>query len=189
MHDGPPHESNYGYAYAKRMMEIQARAYRQQHDVNYVSVIPNNIFGENDNFSLEYSHVIPAMIRKIYEARENKKPVRLWGDGSPMRQFTYSYDIAKILFFITQKYDSKEPINIGCSDEYSIQETSEIIADCLGYDGQIIWDTDMPSGQKRKPSDLSKLKELGWDEFTNFKEAIKNTCDWFTGNYPDIRGV
>jgi len=189
LHDGPPHESNYGYAYAKRMMEIQARAYRQQHDVNYVSVIPNNIFGENDNFSLEDSHVIPAMIRKIYEARENKKPVRLWGDGSPMRQFTYSYDIAKILFFITQKYDSKEPINIGCSDEYSIQETSEIIADCLGYDGQIIWDTDMPSGQKRKPSDLSKLKELGWDEFTNFKEAIKNTCDWFTGNYPDIRGV
>ena len=188
LHKGPPHKSNFGYAYAKRMVDVQSRAYRQQYGVNYINVIPNNIFGENDNFDLNDSHVVPAIIRKIYEAKKADGPVSLWGDGSPMRQFTYSYDIAKTLFFLTQKYDSSEPINIGCSEERSIREVAETIADCLGYDGNIFWEADMPSGQKRKPSDLSKLKELGWDDYTDFKEAIKNTCDWFVENYPKVRG-
>lgn len=188
LHDGPPHDSNYGYAYAKRMADIHARAYRQQYGVNYINVIPNNIFGENDNFHLSDSHVIPAIIRKVYEAKAAKKNVELWGDGSPLRQFTYSYDIAKILFFIAQNYNSREPINIGSPEERSIRDVAEIIADCLGYDGVITWRKDMPSGQARKPTDMSKLTELGWDDYTDFNQSIKNTCDWFVENYPNVRG-
>ena len=189
LHDGPPHKSNYGYAYAKRMMEIQSRVYREQYKSNFINVIPNNIFGENDNFHLEDSHVIPAIIRKTYEAKLKNEPLKLWGDGSAMRQFTYSYDIAKILFLITKKYESAEPINIGCSDEISIRDVAQIVAACLEYDGNILWQSAMPSGQKRKPSDLTKLKGLGCDKFTDFKQAIKNTCDWFVENFPNVRGV
>lgn len=189
LHLGPPHESNYGYAYAKRMVEIQSKAYRQQYGSNFISVVPNNIFGENDNFHTKNSHVIPAIIRKTYEAKMKGQPLKLWGDGSPMRQFTYSYDIAKILFLITKEYNSKEPINIGSSKEISIKNVAEIIAECLEYDGNILWQSEMPSGQKRKPSDLTKLKSLGWDDFTDFKQAIKNTCDWFVENFPHVRGV
>ena len=189
LHQGPPHESNFGYAYAKRMMEVQSRAYRKQYGTNFINVVPNNIFGENDNFDLNDGHVIPSIIRKIYEAKKNNKTARLWGDGSALRQFTYSYDIAKILFFLTKNYNEKEPINIGCEKEYSIKEVAEIISEAIGYDGDIDWQSNMPSGQLRKPSDLSKLENMGWDDYTDFREAIQITCKWFIKNYPNIRGV
>ena len=189
LHLGPPHESNFGYAYAKRMLEVQSRAYSKQYSENFISVIPNNIFGENDNFHRTDSHVIPAIIRKMYEASQDGSNVKLWGDGSPLRQFTYSYDIANILFFIVNNYNSNEPINIGCSEEISIKDVAEIIADTIGFKGEIIWRTDMPSGQHRKPCDYKKLKSIGWKEFTPFKEAIKKTCDWFCKTYPNLRGM
>jgi GDP-L-fucose synthase len=125
----------------------------------------------------------------MYEAKQNDSNVKLWGDGSPLRQFTYSYDIANILFFIVNNYNSNEPINIGYSEEISIKDVAEIIADTIGFEGDIIWRTDMPSGQHRKPCDYKKLKSIGWKEFTPFKEAIKNTCDWFCKTYPNIRGM
>jgi len=192
LHLGPPHHSNFGYAYAKRMVDVMSRAYRQQYGCNFITAIPNNLYGENDNFDLENSHVIPALIRKVWEAKINKEPsVFCWGDGSPLREFTYSEDIARILLFLMENYDEPEPINIGNTDEYSIKEVVEMICDILGYDGELEWQTDQPSGQYRKPSSNQKLLDLGWKKeyYTPLKEGLKKTCDWFIISYPNIRGV
>jgi len=189
---GPPHHSNFGYAYAKRMVDVMSRAYRQQYGCNFITAIPNNLYGENDNFDLENSHVIPALIRKVWEAKINKEPsVFCWGNGSPLREFTYSEDIARILLFLMENYDDPEPINIGNTDEYSIKEVVEIICDILGYDGELKWQTDQPSGQHRKPSSNQKLLDLGWkkEDYTPLKEGLKKTCEWFIINYPNIRGI
>ena len=192
LHLGPPHHSNFGYAYAKRMVDVMSRAYRQQYGCNFITAIPNNLYGENDNFDLENSHVIPALIRKVWEAKINKEPsVFCWGDGSPLREFTYSEDIARILLFLMDNYDEPEPINIGNTDEYSIKEVVEIICDILGYDGELEWQTDQPSGQRRKPSSNQKLLDLGWkkENYTPLKEGLKKTCDWFIISYPNVRGI
>lgn len=192
LHMGPPHHSNFGYAYAKRMVDVMSRAYRQQYGCNFITAIPNNLYGENDNFDLENSHVIPALMRKIWEAKINSRSsVEVWGDGSPLREFTYSLDIAKILIFLLENYDEPEPINIGNIEEYSIKEVVQILCDELEYDGKIEWNTTRPNGQFRKPSSNKKLLDLGWkeDEYTPLKEGLKKTCKWFKINYPKVRGV
>jgi GDP-L-fucose synthase len=188
MHTGPPHPTNYGYAYAKRMLEVQTRTYREQYGCKYTTAIPNNLFGENDYFDLENSHVIPAMIRKIYEAREQGEDVRLWGDGNVYREFTYSKDMARILEFLLDKYDEPNPINIGNTNEYKIKDVANIIANIFNFENNIVWDTTKPKGQLKKPSDGSKLKDIGWDQYTDFSIALANTCDWFENNYSKIRG-
>ncbi len=192
LHLGPPHPSNFGYAYAKRMVDVMSRAYRQQYGCNFITAIPNNLYGENDNFDLENSHVIPAIIRKVWEAKLYNKPyVECWGDGSPLREFTYSEDIAKILVFLLENYDEPEPINIGNTDEYSIRQVTEIICSILEYNGEIRWDTQKPSGQHRKPSSNQKLLDLGWDKkwYTSLEKGLTKTCKWVILKYPDIRGV
>lgn len=191
IHNGPPHKSNFGYAYAKRMLDIHSKSLRQQYGRKYICAIPNNLYGENDNFDLNNSHVIPAIIRKIYEAKINKKSVELWGNGSPLREFTYSKDIAKILLFLIEKYNCEEPINIGNTCEISIKETAEIISNFLDYKGDIIWNSNQPSGQYRKPSSNKKLLDLGWkkENYTSFKDGLKSTIEWFLKNYPNIRGI
>jgi len=192
LHMGPPHSSNFGYAYAKRMVDVMSRAYRQQYGCNFITAIPNNLYGENDNFDLENSHVIPALMRKIWEAKINKKPfVECWGDGSPLREFTYSEDIAHILLFLLKHYNEPKPINIGNTDEYSIKEVVEMLCKFLEYDGEIIWNTDKPAGQYRKPSSNQKLLDLGWNKngYTPLAEGLKKTCKWFIIKYPDVRGV
>jgi len=191
IHDGPPHFSNYAYAYAKRMLDVQSQAYRAQYGCNFITVVPNNLFGEYDNFDLENSHLIPAIIRKVYEAKEENKDVVLWGDGKALREFTYSKDLAKIVLLLLDKYDEREPINVGNTNEYSVKEVAETIADIMSFDGKIIWDETMPKGQHRKPSDNSKLLNMGWDksDYTPFKKALENTCNWFIENYPNVRGV
>ena len=192
LHLGPPHPSNFGYAYAKRMVDVMSRAYRQQYGCNFITAIPNNLYGENDNFDLENSHVVPAIIRKVWEAKLNNKPfVECWGDGTPLREFTYSEDIARILLFLLENYDDPEPINIGNTDEYSIRQVVEIICSILKYDGEIRWNTQMPSGQHRKPSSNQKLLDLGWDKkwYTSLEKGLTKTCEWVMLKYPDIRGV
>ena len=149
----------------------------------------NNLFGENDNFDLENGHVIPAMIRKFYEASVNNESVHLWGDGSPLREFTYSRDLASILMFLVKEYDGECPINVGNTREYSIKEVAEMIAGILRYDGEIIWQTDMPTGQHRKPSSNSRFKSICEVRYTDLKEALTNTCNWFIMNYPEVRGI
>jgi GDP-L-fucose synthase len=192
LHMGPPHSSNFGYAYAKRMIDVMSRAYRQQYDCNFITAIPNNLYGENDNFDLENSHVIPALMRKIWEAKiNNKSSVEVWGDGTPLREFTYSPDIARILIFLLQNYDEPEPINIGNTEEYTINEIVQLLCELLEYDGKIKWNTSKPNGQHRKPSSNKKLLDLGWKEtdYTSIKEGLKKTCDWFKINYPNVRGI
>ncbi|HIE84169.1 MAG TPA: GDP-L-fucose synthase [Dehalococcoidia bacterium] len=192
IHAGPPHRSNFGYAYAKRMLDIQSRAYRQQYGHNFVTVVPNNLFGENDNFHLTNGHVIPALIRKVYEAREqHRDSVMLWGDGAPLREFTYSVDIANALLFVLQHYDCAEPLNIGDVHEISIKEVVDIIAEIFEFRGSIWWDPSMPKGQFRKPSSNRRFLELGWNSatYTPLKEALIKTCAWFEKNYPYVRGI
>lgn len=127
IHAGPPHSSNYGYAYAKRMLEVQSRTYRHQYGCNFITAIPNNLFGECDNYHLEDSHVIPAIIHKMYLANKNNTDVELWGDGSPLREFTYSYDLASILLFLLENYNDEGPINVGNTIEISIKSAAEKI--------------------------------------------------------------
>ena len=191
LHLGPPHSSNFGYAHAKRMLEVQSRAYRKQYGCDFVCAIPNNLYGENDNYHLENSHVIPALTRKIYEAKlHNKNKVEVWGNGSPLREFTYSGDIANILVHILNN-NTPELLNIGTIKEVSIQQLVNLLCEILEYDGEIFWNTEMPNGQHRKPSSNSLLIESGWDSkhYTQLKDGLKKTCDWFVNRYPIIRGI
>lgn len=193
LHLGPPHDSNFGYAYAKRMLDVQTRAYRKQYGVSYITVIPNNLFGEYDNYHLEDSHVIPALMRKIWEAKLNNKPaVEIWGDGSPLREFTYSGDIARILIKVAEEYDEEMPLNIGNTEEYSIASVAKKVVEYLEYDGKLIFNTSKPSGQFRKPSSNKRLLEkTSWkiEDYTPFDIALKKTCDWFKAIYPNVRGM
>ena len=191
IHNGPPHPSNYAYAYAKRMLDIQSQAYRDQYGCNFVTAVPNNLFGEHDNFDLDNSHLIPAIIRKIYEAKNKNKDVTLWGDGKALREFTYSTDLAKIVLLLLNKYDGREPINVGNTIEYSIKEVAEKISKIMNFNGKIIWDTSQPNGQYKKPSNNSNLIKLGWkiEDYTSFDVALEKTCHWFVDNYPNVRGV
>ena len=191
IHNGAPHKSNFGYAHAKRMLDVQSRAYRQQYGCNFVTAVPNNLFGEHDNFEEENSHVIPAIIRKVYEARVTGEDIRLWGDGAPLREFTYSHDLARILLFLLERYNEPGPINIGNPNEYSIKAVSNMIADILEYKKVIFWDVEKPSGQFKKPSSNDKLLSLGWNEsgYTDFEAALTRTCRWFEENYHDARGI
>ena len=193
LHMGPPHDSNFGYAYAKRMLDVQTRAYRKQYGVNYVTVIPNNLFGEHDNFHLEDGHVIPALMRKIWEAKRNNVPtVEIWGDGSPLREFTYSGDIARILLTVSEEYNEEMPLNIGNTEEHSIASVARKLVEYLEYDGKLVFNINKPSGQFRKPSSNKRLLEkTSWkaEDYTPFDIALKNTCEWFKIAYPNVRGV
>tara|TARA_R100000657_G_C4600779_1_gene56706 strand:- start:46 stop:666 length:621 start_codon:yes stop_codon:yes gene_type:complete len=191
IHNGEPHWINLGYGYSKRMIDVQCRAYRNQYNCNFVNIIPNNLFGKHDNFHLSESHVIPSVIRKVYEAKRKNEPVKLWGNGKSLREFTYSGDLAKIIVFAFNNYNGEHPINVGNPNEYSIADIATLICGFLDYDGEIVWDNTVGNGQFRKPSDNSKFIELGWsnDYYTDFKVSLKETCDWFVENYPNVKGV
>jgi len=192
LHMGPPHHSNFGYAYAKRMLDVMSRAYRQQYGCNFITAIPNNLYGENDNFDLENGHVIAALMRKIWEAKLNNRPsVECWGTGAPLREFTYSKDIARILVFLLENYNGENPINVGNTEQYSIKQVVELLCEYLEYGGEIIWNIGKPSGQYKKPSSNTKLINLGWkkEEYTPLREGLKKTCEWFKIKYPNVRGI
>jgi len=192
LHLGPPHQSNFGYAFAKRMVDIQIRAARQQHGVEYISVIPNNLYGEHDNFDLENGHVLPALIRKIWEAKIANKPYfEVWGDGEVYREFTYSQDISKAILFCLENYDSNMPINIGNTEEYLLKDVIMLLKQYLDYSGEIVFDTTKPKGQNRKPSSNQRFLDLGWKKewYTPLEKGLKNTCEWFISNYPSVRGM
>lgn len=192
LHLGPPHESNFGYAYAKRMVDVQIRATRQQYGLNYISVIPNNLYGEHDNFDYDNSHVIPALIRKIWEAKINNKPhFEAWGDGEVYREFTYAKDAARAIIFCLENYNEESPINIGNTEEYLLKDVIMMIKKQLNYSGEIVFNTSKPKGQVRKPSCNQKLLDLGWKKewYTPLEKGLKYTCEWFINNYPNVRGV
>ncbi len=191
IHCGEPHASNFGYAYAKRMLDVHSRALRLQYGCNFITIVPNNLFGQNDDFSLTRSHVVPAIIRKMFEAKRDGRVVSLWGDGSVLREFTYVHDLAKIIKFVLANYDDPMPLNVGCTREFTVAEVASLVAEYVGYHGSIYWDTSELSGQYRKSSDTSRFESLGWrhEWFTPFEVALRSTCDWFVGNYPRVRGV
>ncbi len=191
IHKGEPHFSNFGYAYAKRMLDVHSRALRQQYGRNYICAVPNNLYGPHDNFDLECGHVIPAIIRKVWEAKTYGKVPIFWGDGSPLREFTFSEDVASALIYLIENYDSPDPINIGVSNEISISKVVSLVCSYLGYEGEVMWDRTKPSGQFRKPSSNQRFLDLGWDAelYTSFQDGLRKTCDWFLERYPNVRGV
>tara|TARA_R110001592_G_scaffold57627_2_gene175211 strand:- start:3454 stop:4383 length:930 start_codon:yes stop_codon:yes gene_type:complete len=190
MHMGPPHESNFGYAYAKRMLDVHTRALRQQYGKNYTCAIPNNLYGPNDNFDLSNGHVVPSVIRKIWEAKINKNPAVFWGSGKPLREFTLSSDFAQILLWMTENYNSSLPLNVGNTAEFSIHTLVQEVCNILEYNGEVVWDKSMPEGQFKKPSSNQKFIDLhGELDYTELREGLKITCDWFLQRYPKVRGV
>jgi GDP-L-fucose synthase len=188
IHLGPPHFSNDAYAYAKRMSDIQIRAYKEQYDLNYKSVIPTNIYGPNDNYNIENGHVIPSLIHKCYLARENKTDFTIWGSGKPLREFIFSQDVAKLTEWVLENYTENEPIILSTSDEISIKEVVDIIIEIMNFKGSVNWDSSKPDGQFRKPSDNSKIKNyLPNFKFTPIYEGLKETIEYFEKNYNLIR--
>ena len=188
LHLGPPHPSNYGYAYAKRMLAVQCLTYNQQYGTNFVPVIPTNIYGPNDQFNLENSHVVPALIYKMWTAKLEKKPMVVWGSGTPQREFIYSQDIARLCLDLLDYYESTEPIILSTGVEHSIKDLVFTIAKAMDFKGDIIFDTSKPEGQFRKPSDNTPLRRLFPDfQFTPLDEGITKTVRWFADNYPNVR--
>ncbi len=188
IHLGEPHNSNYPYAYAKRMADIQIRAYREQYDLNYVSVIPTNIYGPKDNFNLQNGHVIPSLIHKCYLAKKNNTPFKIWGTGKPLREFIYSEDVAKLTEWVLKNYDEKEPIILSTSEEVSIKDVVKLIVKHMDFKGEVVWEEDKPDGQYRKPSDNTKLMSYLPDfKFTSLNSGLKKTISWFISNYESCR--
>jgi GDP-L-fucose synthase len=188
IHLGEPHNSNYPYAYAKRMADIQIRSYREQYGLNYVSIIPTNIYGPNDNFSLTHGHVMPMLIHKLYLAKKNNTDFTVWGSGNPLREFIYSKDVAKLSEWALDNYNESEPIIFSNSIEISIKDLVDLLVKEFKFKGKVIFDKTKPDGQFRKPSDNSKLKSyLPNFEFTPIEEGLKETINWFIENYENTR--
>jgi len=188
IHLGEPHFSNNAYAYAKRMTDVQIRAYNEQYGLNYKSVIPTNIYGPNDNYDLENGHVLPALIHKCYLARENKTPLTIWGSGKPLREFIFSKDVAKLTEWVLYNYNENEPIILSTSEEISIKEVVNVITELMNFKGDVIFDSSKPDGQFRKPSDNTKIKNyLPNFKFTPFYEGLKETIEFFENNYSIVR--
>jgi len=188
IHMGPPHFSNDAYAYAKRMVDVQIRAYKEQYGLNYKSVIPTNIYGPNDNYDIKNGHVIPSLIHKCYLAREHKTPLTIWGSGNPLREFIFSRDVAKLTEWVLFNYDENEPIILSTSEEISIKEVVGIIVEIMNFKGEVKFDTTKPDGQYRKPSDNSKIKSYLPDfNFTNLFDGLKETIEYFEKYYNVVR--
>ena len=184
IHLGEPHSSNYPYAYAKRMADIQIRAYREQYGLNYKSVVPTNIYGPNDNFSLTHGHVVPMLIHKLFLAKETKTDFTVWGSGKPLREFIYVKDVARLSEWVLYNYNESEPIILSPSNEISIMDLVDLLVNYFNFKGKVIFDDTKPDGQFRKPSDNSKLKSLLPDfKFTPIEEGLKETVEWFIENY------
>jgi len=188
VHLGPPHPLHLSYGYAKRMAEIQIQAYNKQYNTNYFSVIPTNIYGPRDNYDLEQGHVVPMLIHKCYLAKENNSDFEVWGSGIALREFIYSEDLADIIDLLIEKYDGRDAIIISNPKEYSIKEVVDLIVKFMDFKGNVVWRTDKPDGQLKKPSSNKKLLEIiGEYEFTPLEEGLKKSVEWFVENYPNVR--
>ncbi len=179
--DGYPEETNAPYGLAKKMLLVQAQAYRQQYGFNAIFLLPVNLYGPGDNFNPASSHVIPALIRKCLEAKEQgAKEIVAWGDGSPTREFIYVEDAAEGIALATQRYNGAEPVNIGSSFEISIKDLTELIARLTGFEGAIRWDTSKPNGQPRRKLDTARAREyFGFTAKTDFEEGLRRTIAWY----------
>jgi GDP-L-fucose synthase len=187
--EGYPEETNAPYGLAKKMLLVQAQAYREQYGFNTIYLLPVNLYGPRDNFNLETSHVIPALIRKMVEAEQQKnQKVVLWGDGSPTREFLYAGDAAKGIVLAAERYNDSLPVNLGSGMEISIKDLAEAIARITGYTGEIFWDTNKPNGQPRRALDIKRARQyFGFSAQMPFKEGLRLTVDWFRENQSKIK--
>jgi GDP-L-fucose synthase len=179
--NGYPEETNAPYGLAKKTLLVGAQAYRQQYGTNAVYLLPVNLYGPRDNFDLETSHVIPALIRKMVEAQERgEREIVLWGDGSPTREFLYVDDCAEAIWLAAQRYDGPEPVNVGTGEEISIRDLAHLIAELTGFDGEIVWDASKPNGQPRRRLDVSRAEErFGFRARTSLREGLERTIAWY----------
>ncbi len=182
--DGPLEPTNEAYAIAKIAGIKLCQAYSREYGANFISAMPTNLYGPNDNFDLETSHVLPALMRKAHEAKIRKdQKLIVWGTGKPRREFLHVDDLASACVLILEKYDSPEIINLGCGEDISIRELAELICDVVGFDGELAWDTTKPDGTPRRLLDVTKLRALGWKPAIPLRDGIARTYEWFRANY------
>jgi GDP-L-fucose synthase len=175
--DGFPEETNAPYGIAKKTILVGAQGYREQYGLNSIFLLPTNLYGPRDNFDLQTSHVIPALIRKMIESPEE---IVLWGDGSPTREYLFVDDCVEGFLLAAERYDGPEPVNLGTGVETSIRRTAELVAEVVGFEGRIVWDTSMPNGQPRRSLDASRAKELfGFEARTPLREGLEKTVAWY----------
>ncbi len=186
--DGYPEETNAPYGIAKKALLVMCQAYRAQYGLNAIYLLPVNLYGPRDNFELTSSHVIPAMIRKFWEARESgAESVELWGDGSPTREFLYVEDAAEGILAAAARYDGPDPVNLGNGREIRIRDLAELIARQVGFSGRIEWDTTKPGGQPRRCLDVTRAKELfGFEARTSFEQGLRRTIGWYAEHRDEI---
>ncbi len=176
--------TNHTYAVAKIAGIIMCQSYNKQYGINFISVMPTNLYGQNDNFDLENSHVLPALIRKFHEAKiSNAGEVTVWGTGSPKREFLHVDDLAEACLYLMQKYNNPEIVNIGTGTDISIKALAEKIKSVVEYNGKITWDKTKPDGTPRKLLDVSKLRKLGWEHKISLEDGLETTYRWFKNNY------
>jgi GDP-L-fucose synthase len=179
---GYPEETNAPYGIAKKTLLIGAQAYREQYGTNAVFLLPTNLYGPRDNFDLETSHVIPALIRKMLDSPDE---IVLWGDGTPSREYLYVEDCAEAFLLAAERYDGPDPVNLGTGVETTIRETAELVAELVGFEGRIVWDTDMPNGQPRRSLDASRARALfGFEAQTSLREGLERTIAWYRAQAP-----
>jgi len=179
--NGYPEETNAPYGLAKKMLLVQAQAYRQEYGFNAVYLLPVNLYGPGDNFNPQSSHVLPALIKKCIDAQEaGEDRIIAWGDGSPTREFLYVEDAARGIVMASEKYNDPDPVNLGSSYEISIKDLVELVAELTGFNGEIVWDTSKPNGQPRRKLDVSRAKErFGFEAQTDFREGLRRTIEWY----------
>ena len=179
---GPLEPTNDAYAIAKIAGILAVKSYRNQYGRRWISAMPTNLYGPGDNFDLTSSHVLPAMIRKFHEAKKSGEAVTLWGTGTPRREFLHTDDVASAIVHLLNNYDDELTINIGCGEDVTIKELAATVAEVVGYEGDIIWDSSKPDGTPRKLLDVSRLKALGWAPQVSLREGIASTYEWFLAN-------
>lgn len=182
--EGYPQAESAAYSTAKKMLVVQSQAYRKQYDFNSIVLVPGNLYGPRDNFSLTQSHVIPALIRKAVEARDSKaESITMWGSGKPTRDFVYVEDVASVLVHALETYDASDIINISSGQEITIRELTELVMGLVGFKGEIVWDASKPDGQMRKQFDVTRMKSvLKANCPTSLKDGLKKTIEWFEKN-------
>jgi GDP-L-fucose synthase len=182
---GPLEPTNEAYAVAKIAGIKLCQAYAREYGANFISVMPTNLYGPNDNFDLETSHVLAALLRKAHEAKaRNAQELVVWGTGKPRREFLHVDDLAGACLLLLKKHDSPEIINIGCGEDITIRELAELICDVVGFDGELVWDKTKPDGTPRKLLDASKIRALGWQPTVPLRKGIAQTYEWFLANWP-----
>ena len=182
--NGYPEETNAPYGLAKKMLLVQSQAYRRQYGFNSIYLLPVNLYGPGDNFDPEYSHVIPALIKKVFDAMDRgEQQIVVWGTGKATREFLYVEDAAEGIVMATEKYDKPDPVNLGSGFETSIKDLADLICELTSFKGEIVWDTSKPDGQPRRRLDTSKAREyFGFEAKTDFREGLKKTIEWYARN-------